>query len=482
VSFSPLAGYGIHTIDSVWRCFVIQAGFWIGAMGFGLKGDIRLVRRGERIIDDMVRGGSLVLRKISGDRAGEIGAHRFLSSSEVTPEALMADMSRRTGQICRGRTIVAAQDTTEINFSGADRGRRGLGLAGDGKSLGFFIHPVVAIDAEDEAVLGLVGARIWTRGMCKVPHRQKRELQAKESERWLEGTQTAATMLAPAARVIVVGDRESDIYQVFTRKPAGIDLIVRSRGNRKLADGGLLFETGARFTPGVEMDVKVAPQQPRLPGGKARTARVAVSFGQVTIARPRTGQVSSDARQTSLNLVVAREVSEPGTGLPILWRLLTTLPVETIEDALEIIRLYRLRWRIEQVFRVLKRDGLALEQSQLEDASRLFNLAALAIGAAVRIIQLTDARDASSRPAADVIDPSLIEAADTIGKTLEGKTPRQKNPHQTGSLSWLAWITARLGGWNCYYKPPGPKTMADGWRRLADMLSGYQIAQPKSLV
>lgn len=451
-------------------------------MGFGLRGDIRLVRRGERIVDDMVRSGSLVLRKISGDRAGEVGAHRFLSSSEVTPEALIADMSRRTGQICQGRIIVAAQDTTEINFSGADRGRRGLGLGGDGKSLGFFIHPVVAIDAEDEAVVGIVGARIWTRGMAKVTHRQERELEDKESERWLEGTRIAATVLAQAARVVVVGDRESDIYQIFTRKPAGIDLIVRSRGNRRLADGGLLFETGARFTPGVEMDVRVAPRQPRLPGDTGRTARVAVSFGQVTIARPQTGQVLSDAKQAMLNLVVAREVGAPETGPPVLWRLLTTLPVETIEDALEIIRLYRLRWRIEQVFRVLKRDGLALEQSQLEDASRLFNLAALAIGAAARIIQLTDARDASSRPATDVIDPSLIEAADTIGKTLEGNTQRQKNPHRTGSLSWLAWITARLGGWNCYYKPPGPKTMADGWRRLADMLRGYQVAQAKALV
>jgi hypothetical protein len=30
------------------------------------------------------------------------------------------------------------------------------------------------------------------------------------------------------------------------------------------------------------------------------------------------------------------------------------------------------------------------------------------------------------------------------------------------SLAWLAWIATRLGGWNCYYKPPGPKTMRAG--------------------
>ena len=81
-----------------------------------------------------------------------------------------------------------------------------------------------------------------------------------------------------------------------------------------------------------------------------------------------------------------------------------------------------------------------------------------------------------------MIDESAVEAAAAIGGALEGKTMRQKNPHPRGSLSWLAWITARLGGWNAYYKPPGPKTMADGWRRLAAMLDGYAIAHGKSLV
>lgn len=75
-----------------------------------------------------------------------------------------------------------------------------------------------------------------------------------------------------------------------------------------------------------------------------------------------------------------------------------------------------------------------------------------------------------------------MEAAAAIGKTLKGKTERQKNPYKEGSLSWLSWITARLGGWNCYYKPPGPKTTACGWRRLADKLNGFNIARSNAPV
>ena len=63
-----------------------------------------------------------------------------------------------------------------------------------------------------------------------------------------------------------------------------------------------------------------------------------------------------------------------------------------------------------------------------------------------------------------------------LSKKLEGKTLRQKNPHPHGSLAFVAWIAARLGGWNCYYKPPGPKTMRDGWNRLAATLDGYALA------
>ena len=124
----------------------------------------------------------------------------------------------------------------------------------------------------------------------------------------------------------------------------------------------------------------------------------------------------------------------------------------------------------------------ALQSTQIETASRLFNLAALALVAAARILQLTDARDSGPRPAAAVIDESQIEAVAAIGKTLEGKTERQKNPYKKSSLSWLACITARLGGWNCYYKPPGPKTMAHGWRRLADKIDGFNISRNETLV
>jgi hypothetical protein len=98
------------------------------------------------------------------------------------------------------------------------------------------------------------------------------------------------------------------------------------------------------------------------------------------------------------------------------------------------------------------------------------------LAVACRTIQLVDARDGGPRPATDVIDPALLPAAEAIGPTLEGKTERQKNPHPVYSLAWPSWIVARLGGWNCYYKPPGPKTMRAGWAQFETMAAGFVVA------
>jgi len=117
-----------------------------------------------------------------------------------------------------------------------------------------------------------------------------------------------------------------------------------------------------------------------------------------------------------------------------------------------------------------------LEETQMQDAGRLFKLDLIGLAAATRTVQLVDARDGSNRPATDGIDPQLLPAADAIGPTREGKTARQKALHPPRSLTWLAWIIARLGGWNCYDKPPGPKAMRAGWARFAAMATGFIIA------
>ena len=443
--------------------------------GIGWFGDARRAAAGAFVLERIVETGSLVIRKVGGDRAGEMMVHRFLSSPAVQVSEIVETVAARTAAACAGRVVVAVQDTTEINFAGRELARVGLGPAGDGKSLGFFVHPVLAVDAADEALLGVVDLQIWSRspGPKPAPRRQ-RGLAEKESQRWLTAAQVTAERLAGAARVVMVGDRENDIYGFFAQRPNALDLVVRVAQDRALVDGERLFAAAAGWPELGRAQVKVAP---RGPGDRGRIAEVALRAGPVTVRRPRNGYDPADPPALGLSLVEVREVGEPAAGKPLLWRLFTTLPVTDLAAVEQIVQFYRLRWRIEQTFRALKSDGLALEDAQLHERERLFKLATIALVAAARTIQLVDARDGSSRPATDVLDPALIEVADAIGKTKEGRTARQQNPHPKGSLAWLAWIIARLGGWNCYYKPPGPKTMRSGWNQFAAMAAGYLIAK-----
>jgi hypothetical protein len=436
-------------------------------------GDIRVAERADWLIERVATAGTLVLRKLGETRAGEKAIHRFLSSRYVSVDRIVETLAARTAVQCAGRRILAVQDTTEINFSGRDKKRRGFGPAGDGKTPGFFIHPVIAMDIESETVVGLVDAEIWTRAADRVSSRRSRVIEDKESARWLSGCQAAASVLSEASEVTVVADRESDIYLLFARKPERVNLIVRAGQNRSLADETLLSMALADARPLSSSKVRVAS---RGPGDKGREAIVEVRAGTVRLARPSSVHRSDAPEAVELTLVEAREVNAPPGKTPLLWRLLTTHPVSSAADAEAIIQLYRLRWRIEQIFRALKSDGLALDDSQVIDAERMFNLAAIGLAGAIRTIQLVDARDGSSRPATDVIDANFAVALERLSKKLEGKTLRQKNPHPLASLAFVSWIAARLGGWNCYYKPPGPKTMRDGWNRLAATLEGYALA------
>ena len=435
--------------------------------------DPRTAARGEWLFEQIVATGSLVVRDLGGGRDGEMAAHRYLSSPYVCWAIFVEALSDRTRLAATGRRVVVAQDTTEINFSGRGKARRGLGPAGDGKSPGFFIHPNVVIDADEEAMLGLVGCQIWTRADGKVGPGYKRAAEDKESIRWSQGSLNAATLVGHARQVIDVTDREGDVWRHIAHRPEGVDLATRARHNRALEGGTCLFTALVDQPPLAITRVEVAPQKI---GEKVRVAEVVIRAGKVRIKRPPAAP-RSDPKVLEMGLVEAIEQDAPEGVEPLCWRILTTLPVATAEDAQEVVRLYRLRWRIEEVFRALKGDGLALEDTQMQDAERLFRLSALALGAAVRIIQLVDARDGGPRPMSDVLDQNLVEDVAILVKAREGATAKQKNPHPQGSLAWLSWVVARYGGWNCYGKPPGPKTMAKGWQRFSATLAGVLIAR-----
>ncbi len=414
------------------------------------------------------------LRGAADCRAEWVGFSRWLNNPNVTVSEIVEHCGEALSGLVAGLHVLAIQDTTEFNYA-AHAGRvRGLGPTGNGIDPGLFVHPLLAVDAGSGAVLGLCGMQIWTRQGPARPDYRNQPIEEKESYRWIAGAASAKTVLAAAAMVTVLGDRESDIYEEFARIPdPRTQLLTRACRDRSLVGGVRLFAVADGWTPCHRFKLDLRAQ----PGRPARSAEVELRFGEVTIKRPQNCSDPTAPPHLTLRLVEARE-RDATVAQPIHWRLLTTHAVATVAEALQIVAWYRERWHIEQLFRTSKSQGLDVESSQVEDAAALSKLAAIAIIAASKILQLVLARAGSvDRPATDVVAREQLPMLEALQRSLEGKTAKQKNPHPKHSIGWLSWIIARLGGWTGYAseRPPGPITMSRGWHRFEQIAHGWML-------
>jgi len=423
----------------------------------------------------MVHGGSVCLRRVAkGERRREVQFHRFIANPKVTVARLISGWSEPTSAAVSGRHVLAIQDTSEINFR-TTRGRtRGLGEIGKGVGRGVLLHAMVAVDAVSEACLGLVAGDVWTRaGRVTVPHKQ-RPLDQKESRRWVETAIVGKSVLAGAATVTLVADREADMYPLWAVAPElGVHILGRAHYDRSLVDGGTLATIAQNWPLAGPRTITLREREDRT----EREAQLQLRFGSVTIARPQDADPRMPERLT-LTLIDVVEPNPPDGAAPVDWRLLTTHGATDAVAAWRIVDWYRARWIIEQLFRLLKKQGLRLEDSQIETADRLTKLVAIATRVAVITLQLLQARDGrTTEPASLSFTDDQLSTLDALDTRYTGKTSLQRNPHPHRSLAWAAWLIARLGGWDGYpsSRPPGPITFKNGIDTFLTLAQGWAL-------
>lgn len=406
---------------------------------------------------------------------------RFLRNEAVTPVEMAHHAAGVTGQRAAGREVVVVQDTSELVLGGRGARAQGYGPVGRGGGTGgLLVHPLLAVDRASGALLGLVGLEVWNREAGAVAPRRKRVTAAKESQRWISGARQAGEVLAQAASVTVVSDSESDFYELFARRPATVELIVRCCQNRCIEppaerpEERLLFP----FIDASQPQGRFLVTIPAAPGRQARSAELAVRYSAVTLCRPQHGADPSLPASLSLTLVDVRESATPADGSePIHWRLLTTRAVSSLAQARRVVDDYRLRWIIEEFFRTLKTAGFDIEAADIAQPRAMINFVAAACLAAVTIKQLVQARDGNTgQPLSDAFDPDDQPVLEALCKKLEGKTERQRNPHPTASLAFAAWVIARLGGWTGYYGKPGPQVIRRGLQEFRAIKYGTTLA------
>lgn len=419
--------------------------------------------------------------------------YRFFNNSKVTTSSIISTITQDTAQRIEAEHYLIFQDTTQVNLEknrSQIEDNSGLGVIGDNRSLGFYLHPSLVIKASDESCVGFSFIKPYIHSEDR-PDRHERKyktlpIEEKESYRWIESVQNTAKVLSKASLRTSVQDREGDIFELLATATEQDHLIVRSRDNRKI----LYQDKVCDLYQTLEESDLQGSYMLDIPGDIRhssknkikRQALMELRFVEVNIIAP-----SRKGKGTLPVKVWAIESKEslstvPDGEQPVHWRILTTHLIDNFSDACQIVYWYSLRWHIETLFRLIKTQGFAIESIELENGESIIKMTLFALQAALRVMTLLLASKATepnqNQQAKELFCENEIKCLEILETQLSGNTLKQQNPYPKYSLKWAFWIIARLGGWKGYtsQRPPGIITLNDGIKQFNNIYIGFNIA------
>lgn len=432
----------------------------------------------------LLLSGTATVNKAAADHAAKTASYRVLTNKRFNHDDILTGSYRKCAENIDVDHVLCIQDTTEFNFNhiAGKLGKSDLDIGPTGKKevAGFFCHPVLVCAPSGETIYGLASASIYNRtwGQKDKHERDYRNLpiEEKESYRWIENAENARMRISRKTTLTIIGDRENDIYEEFVRvADEKTLLLIRSRADRNIKGGsGKLYAQ-------LQQQPLCGTSTVALPANSSRdkrTAELEIRHCRVEIAAP--ANYRGPSQSFTLYAVEAKEVTPdlPADQKPVLWRLLTTHRVESMEQAQQCIEWYKQRWLIEELFRVIKTKGFQIESVQLGSGAAIKKLLAVTLEAALQVMRLKLAIDKEQQATAKLIfsDRQLV-FLNLLLRKVEGRTIKQQNPYPKDTIAWAAWIIARLGKWSGYrsHGPPGYITMKNGYDTFNTQYEIFEI-------
>lgn len=450
----------------------------------GYLGDKRLANRAKKISTSLMQSRTSTVHSATRTEAEQKGFYRFLGNDGVTETCLIEEMIQRCAKNTARQEVIVIQDSSSLGLSNNAKNIKpdsGLGLVGNKVGLGFLSHVSLVLNAANENILGFCDIQVWHRTKDKSNNTtrvyKQEAIEEKESYKWIKASNKAKELLAEAVHITIIQDREGDIYEQFCLIPDHrTSLIVRSRGNRRLADGAKLYDV-LQTAPVWGTYTLELPKDLR----KERTGKIVemeVRCQAVKIKKPIHGVGKGIAQEIELYAIEVKEKNNDSKDA-VCWRLLTDKVTSTLEEALMVVYRYKQRWYIEQLFRVLKKQGFQIEDSQLETGWAIRKLFVMVLNAALRVMQLYLAYgNEDAQEITEVFTDQEISCLKAIEKNHLPTTEHTSNPYPENKLSWASWIIARLGGWkgNRKQQPAGPIIIKRGLDNFENMYQGWKLA------
>ena len=334
--------------------------------------DRRLNRRAGQLVETLGEHPTLSIPAACGGWDETRAAYRFFDHKAVTAEAVLAPHIACTEQRLRAHSrVLCIEDTTELDYTKRKASMAGLGVLNYETRWGLYLHPTLAVTPE-RVPLGLLDLYSWARepgslGQEKDPNRS---LEEKESVRWVNGfarVNELAEQLTDT-RLTYIADREGDIYDLFVEAPCpehGADWLVRVQHQERLLADGRKLRAVIDAAPVL---TEITFDRPASNGRRARTVHQQIKVVRVALKAPQ--RPDRNLPEVTVTALLATEAQAPANEESLEWLLLTNLPVETPEQAIEKLTWYLCRWQIEVYFKILK-SGCRVEQLQLAKRERL---------------------------------------------------------------------------------------------------------------
>lgn len=409
------------------------------------------------------------------------GFYRFINNTRVTQSTFIEgyasglnNYSKELADQNDGWYLI--HDTMYVEYN--DR-ELDLGYTQGQNTNGFLLHHGLLLDAH-HVPLGLLHQGIIHRDREEFGKRKdctKKDIEDKESFKWLEGIKTGQAFSESTGRKLVhIMDREADIGEVINLflndQPVESGFIIRARHDRSTLTNSQRDREEDVSLFRMFNIIKKSSNHKRI----KRILRNKAGTPYESECWLRYEDYKFRGIEKPITCVYLEEVAPTEESKITEWYLLTNVPVKSFEQAEQVVANYTKRWAIEDFHKCYK-TGCSIEKRQFDSKGPLCTVIGFLGLLAIQLLRSRYYARVSPEASFEIVVTQ--KAAQDLARKSAKKylKPVDLTIAKEGTMLWWILLLGRMGGHQGYKSKglPGWQTLWKGLNYFNNLLEGYLI-------